>query len=110
MVRFGSNLILIYLPFSTGGAEETLDLEDGFRHPFVMESGCGYPVYTNFVGGFCGTLDYVYVGTSRLRVKSVVPNPDEEDVTLHTALPSIVFPSDHIAQVCDLEFRKPDNA
>ncbi|XP_064598396.1 2',5'-phosphodiesterase 12-like [Liolophura sinensis] len=92
--------------WTVGGAEETLDLEDGFRHPFVMESGCGYPVYTNFVGGFCGTLDYVYVDTSGLKVQSVVPNPDEEDVTLHTALPSIVFPSDHIAQVCDVEFRK----
>lgn len=34
----------------------------------------------------------------------VVPLPSIEELQAHTALPSIVFPSDHIALVSDLQF------
>lgn len=47
-------------------------------------------------------LDYIFVDSKKLAVKQVIPMPTHEEVTLHTALPSVVFPSDHIAQVCDL--------
>lgn len=32
--------------------------------------------------------------------------PRHEEVTLHTALPSVVFPSDHIALVCTLQLKE----
>ena len=35
----------------------------------------------------------------------VVPFPTEEDLQLHTAIPSIVMPSDHMAVVVDVRFR-----
>ena len=35
----------------------------------------------------------------------VVPFPTEEELELHTAIPSIVLPSDHIAVVVDVCFR-----
>nr|CAD7399154.1 unnamed protein product [Timema cristinae] len=35
----------------------------------------------------------------------VVPLPSIEDVTEHTALPSVVFPSDHVALVADLRWK-----
>ena len=34
----------------------------------------------------------------------VVPLPSLEEVTRHCALPSIVFPSDHIALIADLKW------
>ena len=35
----------------------------------------------------------------------MVPFPTEEELKLHTAIPSIVVPSDHIAVVVDVRFR-----
>ncbi|XP_061169849.1 2',5'-phosphodiesterase 12-like [Saccostrea echinata] len=75
-----------------------------FSHSFKLTSACGYPRYTNYVGAFHGQLDYVFVD-SNLEVVSVVPPPDHEQVTQHLALPSIVFPSDHIAQICVIKWK-----
>ena len=49
-------------------------------------------------------LDWIYVDSDKLSVEQVVPMPDHEDVVAHSGLPSPVFPSDHIALVCDLKF------
>ena len=38
-------------------------------------------------------------------VKEVIPFPSEEELRAHTAIPNIVFPSDHIACVADLGWR-----
>ena len=40
-----------------------------------------------------------------LEVEQVVPLPSEEELRANTALPSIVFPSDHLALVCDLKWK-----
>lgn len=58
--------------------------------------------YTNYTPNFHDMLDYIFVDSKNLAVKQVVPMPTHEEVTLHTALPSVVFPSDHIALICDL--------
>ncbi|KAK7113663.1 hypothetical protein V1264_012912 [Littorina saxatilis] len=50
-------------------------------------------------------LDYIFADSKNLAVKQVVPMPSHEEVTLHSGLPSVVFPSDHIAQVCDLTWK-----
>ncbi|CAL1533474.1 unnamed protein product [Lymnaea stagnalis] len=88
---------------SAGKEEAFTSLE--LYQPINMESACGRPAYTNFTQGFQETLDYIFIDSDKLEVTSVVPMPSEEEVRAHVALPSIVFPSDHIAQICDLKFR-----
>lgn len=46
---------------------------------------------------------YLYIYTS-FYFSQVIPFPSVEELKLHTALPSIVFPSDHIALISDLRF------
>uniref|UniRef100_A0A8D0EH26 Phosphodiesterase 12 n=1 Tax=Strix occidentalis caurina TaxID=311401 RepID=A0A8D0EH26_STROC len=72
-------------------------------HPFKLLSACGEPAYTNYVGGFHGCLDYIFIDKNALEVEQVIPLPSHEEVTTHQALPSVSHPSDHIALVCDLK-------
>jgi len=65
-------------------------------NPVRMGSACGTPPFTNFTSEFHGCLDYIFYPTSRLAVGQVIPLPSLEEITQHTALPSIVMPSDHI--------------
>jgi len=76
-----------------------------FSHTRNYGSGCGLPAYTNFTPGFNGHLDYIYYDLDRLEVTQVIPVPDHKDVELHTGIPSISFPSDHIAQICDFKWK-----
>jgi len=75
-------------------------------HPFKLLSACGFPPFTNYTLGFKGTLDYIFYDISHLDVEAVIPVPLEEELSLHSAIPSVVMPSDHIALVCDLKWRK----
>ncbi|ELT97737.1 hypothetical protein CAPTEDRAFT_132833 [Capitella teleta] len=77
-----------------------------FKHDFRLESACGYPIYTNYVPGFNGCIDYIYIESDKLEVTQVIPMPTHEEVTQYTALPNMVFPSDHIALICDLKWKK----
>lgn len=72
--------------------------------PFQFDSACGTPKYTNYTAGFTDCLDYIYYDKATLSVSEVVPLPSVEELSLHTALPSIVFPSDHIALVSSLKW------
>lgn len=64
-----------------------------------LGSACGTPVYTNYTAGFADCLDYIFYDKANLDVEQVVPLPSVDELKLHTALPSVVFPSDHIALV-----------
>lgn len=70
-----------------------------------LGSACGTPVYTNYTAGFADCLDYIFYDKANLDVEQVVPLPSVDELKLHTALPSVVFPSDHIALVSDLHFK-----
>jgi len=74
------------------------------RHPLALQSACGYPDFTNFVGGFVGCLDYVWCDSSGLVSTASMPMPPLEAVTAETALPNSEFPSDHLPMVADLRF------
>ncbi|XP_042307294.1 2',5'-phosphodiesterase 12 [Sceloporus undulatus] len=74
-------------------------------HPFRLKSACGEPAYTNYVGGFHGCLDYIFIDANALEVEQVIPLPSHEEVTTHQALPSVSHPSDHIALICDLKWK-----
>ncbi|KAH9498116.1 2',5'-phosphodiesterase 12 [Bulinus truncatus] len=90
--------------WNSAGPEEKLTGLELFQ-PIDLLSACGTPAYTNFTEGFKATLDYIFVESDKLEVTKVIPMPSQEDVTAHIALPSPVFPSDHIAQICDLKFK-----
>ncbi|XP_033100520.1 2',5'-phosphodiesterase 12-like [Anneissia japonica] len=60
--------------------------------------------YTNFVSGFQGVLDYIFYEPQYFNIEQEVPLPSHLDVVQFTALPSQVFPSDHLALVCDLKW------
>ncbi|XP_015510986.2 2',5'-phosphodiesterase 12 [Neodiprion lecontei] len=73
-------------------------------HDMSFASACGTPEYTNFTKGFADCLDYIYYQTDRLQVEQVIPMPSTEELTEYTALPSVVFPSDHISICADLKW------
>lgn len=92
------------LDWKSGGDDQFV-ADMNFSHSLNMDSGCGIVPYTNYTSGFHGHLDYIYYDTDNFEVSQVIPPPDHKDVEFHTALPSIVFPSDHIAQICDLKLK-----
>lgn len=67
-------------------------------------SACGQPAYTNYVGGFHGCLDYIFIQPESMQVEQVIPLPTHQEVITYQALPSVAHPSDHIALVCDLRW------
>ncbi|XP_055844280.1 2',5'-phosphodiesterase 12 [Episyrphus balteatus] len=73
--------------------------------PFSIASACGTPKYTNFTHAFAACLDYIFYQTDRLTVEEVIPLPSDEQLKTHTAIPSVVFPSDHVALVTVLKFK-----
>lgn len=74
-------------------------------HDFSLFSACGFPQFTNYTGGFKGTLDYIFADNKYFEVESVLPLPNEDELSPHLALPSVVMPSDHLALVCDLKWK-----
>ncbi|XP_076659540.1 2',5'-phosphodiesterase 12 [Halictus rubicundus] len=76
------------------------------KHNTNLSSACGTPEFTNYTGCFSGCLDYIFYQTDYLKVEQVVPMPSVEELSLHTGLPSVVFPSDHISLCADLKWMK----
>lgn len=75
------------------------------KQKLPLKSACGTPKFTNFTHGFQACLDYIFYHEKNLQVVQFVPLPTLEELTENTALPSVVFPSDHISLVADLRFR-----
>ncbi|MCJ8744538.1 hypothetical protein PDJAM_G00119990 [Pangasius djambal] len=89
--------------WASNGPEELLQME--LHSPFQLISACGVPDYTNYVGGFNGCLDYIFMEPQALQVEQVIPLPSHQELTTYQALPSVSHPSDHIALVCDLKWK-----
>ncbi|XP_035486039.2 2',5'-phosphodiesterase 12 [Scophthalmus maximus] len=89
--------------WSSSGPEESCSMEllSGFP---PLRSACNEPAYTNYVGGFHGCLDYIFVQPDSMQVEQMIPLPSHQEVTTYEALPSVAHPSDHIALVCDLRW------
>ncbi|XP_075164290.1 2',5'-phosphodiesterase 12 [Haematobia irritans] len=73
--------------------------------PFAIKSACGTPEYTNYTHLFAACLDYIFYQCDRLEVEQFAPLPTNEELKANTAIPSVVFPSDHVALVADLKFK-----
>uniref|UniRef100_A0A1A8HC36 2',5'-phosphodiesterase 12 n=2 Tax=Nothobranchius korthausae TaxID=1143690 RepID=A0A1A8HC36_9TELE len=89
--------------WSSSGPEESCSIQLNSGFPPLL-SACGQPAYTNYVGGFHGCLDYIFIQPERMQVEQVIPLPSHQEVTTYKALPSVAHPSDHIALVCDLQW------
>ncbi|XP_055711809.1 2',5'-phosphodiesterase 12 [Phlebotomus papatasi] len=76
------------------------------KQPLPMSSACGIPEFTNFTAGFRACIDYIFYQTDNLQVTQVIPFPSVQELETHIAIPSVVFPSDHIALVADLAWKK----
>ncbi|VDI73200.1 2',5'-phosphodiesterase [Mytilus galloprovincialis] len=74
-----------------------------FSHELDLKNSCGIVEYTNYAGNFHEQLDYIFID-STMDMICVIPMPEHSEVKQHIALPSVVFPSDHIAQICDLKW------
>lgn len=74
------------------------------QQPFKICSAYGPIKYTNFTPLFSACLDYIFYKTNNLNVFQVVPTPSDEELAAHTGLPSVVFPSDHIALIADFKW------
>ena len=85
-------------------------VEDDFSglnvtHEFSLQDSCGILPYSHYIGNFKALLDYVFSDQTLLNVEKVIGLPDHRDIIAETALPSTVFPSDHLALVCDLKWK-----
>ncbi|XP_056130383.1 2',5'-phosphodiesterase 12 [Lampris incognitus] len=94
----------IHPDWNSNGPEEDCCMELASPFPPLL-SACGEPAYTNYVGGFHGCLDYIFLEPGKMEVDQVIPLPSHQEVTTHQALPSVAHPSDHIALVCDLRWK-----
>ncbi|XP_052893057.1 2',5'-phosphodiesterase 12 [Anopheles moucheti] len=74
--------------------------------PFKMASACGCPEFTNYTVGFAACIDYIFYQQGALNVNDVIPMPSREELSMYEAIPSPVFPSDHVALVANLEWRR----
>ncbi|XP_049787122.1 2',5'-phosphodiesterase 12-like isoform X1 [Schistocerca cancellata] len=83
--------------------EENKDLKGiNLSHSFNFGSAYGTPDFTNYTHDFIGCLDYIFHQKDALQILQIVPLPHEEEVKEHEAIPSVVFPSDHLALIADL--------
>ncbi|XP_030381326.1 2',5'-phosphodiesterase 12 isoform X2 [Scaptodrosophila lebanonensis] len=90
--------------WSSNAAEAVTDVE--LTQPFKMLSACGTPEFTNFTTLFSGCLDYIFYQSDHFDLLQSVPLPTNEQLTIHKAIPSVTFPSDHIALIADLKFKE----
>ncbi|XP_034021063.1 2',5'-phosphodiesterase 12 [Thalassophryne amazonica] len=93
--------------WSSSGPEEACNLQLLSSFP-PLQSACSQPTYTNYVEGFQGCLDYIFIQPEHMQVEQVIPLPSHQEVTTYEALPSVAHPSDHIALVCDLHWNPAD--
>jgi len=60
--------------WSSSGPEESCSMELRSAFPPLL-SACGQPAYTNYVGGFHGCLDYIFIQPGSMQVLALIPGP-----------------------------------
>jgi mRNA deadenylase 3'-5' endonuclease subunit Ccr4 len=77
-----------------------------FRHPLNLENTSKNIPYTNYVPVFKELLDYIFISKDHLEVVTLAPMPTAEELEEETALPSSVFPSDHLSIAIDVKYKQ----
>ncbi|KAL5992402.1 Endonuclease/Exonuclease/phosphatase [Asimina triloba] len=73
------------------------DEPDFRRQQTLVDSSTKEPLFTNFTGKFTGTLDYIFYTEDTLVVDGLLELLDADVLSKNSALPSPIWPSDHIA-------------
>eukprot|EP00516_Mucochytrium_quahogii_P007254 CAMPEP_0203757314 /NCGR_PEP_ID=MMETSP0098-20131031/10430_1 /ASSEMBLY_ACC=CAM_ASM_000208 /TAXON_ID=96639 /ORGANISM=" , Strain NY0313808BC1" /LENGTH=667 /DNA_ID=CAMNT_0050649517 /DNA_START=120 /DNA_END=2123 /DNA_ORIENTATION=- len=73
-------------------------------HSLNLDTACGTPKFTNYVGTWYGDLDWILYSKDHFKVERSVDFPTETQLKVDTALPSKQFPSDHVSLCADLQF------
>jgi len=90
--------------WSYGSAHHPGESSCELKHDLNFSSVLGSRRYTNYAAGFYEHLDHIFVSQKSLKIDQVLELPPHNKVVEHTALPSSICPSDHIAQVADLSY------
>lgn len=61
--------------------------------------------YTNYTPGFKDVLDYIFIDKEQLEVAFPPSIATEDELSAEIAIPSSLFPSDHIPLVTDIRFK-----
>jgi mRNA deadenylase 3'-5' endonuclease subunit Ccr4 len=77
-----------------------------FRHPLNLENTSKDIPYTNYVPVFKELLDYIFISKDHFEVVTLAPMPTAEELEEETALPSSVFPSDHLSIAIDVKYKQ----
>ena len=78
--------------------DHSLTLQDAYGTHLILP-------YTNFTLGFKCVLDYIFTDSDHLVVTRAIPLPSHDELTENVALPSVSFPSDHLALIVDLKWK-----
>ncbi|XP_064542410.1 2',5'-phosphodiesterase 12 [Drosophila montana] len=92
-----------FVDWRSNTEEAVTDVE--LRQLFMMSSACGTPPYTNYTTLFAACLDYIFYQSDCFDLLQSVPLPTVEELSANEAIPSVTFPSDHVALVADLAFK-----
>ncbi|XP_060847974.1 2',5'-phosphodiesterase 12-like [Rhopalosiphum padi] len=73
---------------------------------FKMDSAYDTDVrYSNYTETFSGLLDHIYFTNQHLYLNEVLPMPSHDDVIQYGGIPSVLFPSDHLALIADFDVK-----
>jgi hypothetical protein len=88
------------------GQKALLDQDrDAFAHELQLSTYTNFE-FTNYIETFNCILDYIFYDSNRFELKKVVPMLTREQVTENIALPSCKIPSDHLALIFELLWKK----
>lgn len=90
---------------AAAASEESSGVGLDLKHSLHFSNSCGTRYATNVTLGWTGVIDYIFIDSDCLTTQRVFPLPPAEQLTEHVALPSVNFPSDHVALVADLIWR-----
>ncbi|XP_063232858.1 2',5'-phosphodiesterase 12-like isoform X2 [Bacillus rossius redtenbacheri] len=80
------------------------------QHDLRLKSAYTNLAYTNYTTDFKGCVDYIFYNCDDLQLIQTVPIPAESELQAQVALPSLAYPSDHLALVADLGWRRDADA
>ena len=100
MAPLAGNLESVYSLYNLGreseGDETSRTTETNSDTQSQIRRDEANPKFTNYSVDFKGTLDHILYNKQKLEVLEFLEMPPEELITKETALPSTLFPSDHM--------------